>query len=132
MSCNIAIRVSFIALLVCVLVAFCLTGCIASSLWQAENWQQTPYLFLSSTTATDGVNIFFTFFLLNSSFIPVSLYVTVRLARTFQMLFMERDAEMYFEDPEVVQVSSCSVPTTAHVSVLHLCVPLSLPVKRWA
>lgn len=95
----------FIIILVCLLIAFCLTGGIAASLWQAANWQQAAYLrYTGPGSVTDGVSITFTFFLLNSAFIPVSLYVTVRLARTFQMLFMERDAEMYFEEPDIVQV----------------------------
>ena len=95
----------FILVLVVLLICFCLGGGIASSFWRALYWKTTPYLgFDGVGSVLDGVNIIFTFFLLNSAFIPVSLYVTVRLARTFQMLFMERDAEMFFEDPDVVQV----------------------------
>ena len=44
--------------------------------------------------APDGVSFvstFFTFFLLNASFVPISLYVTMKLARSFQKFMMEFD-----------------------------------------
>jgi hypothetical protein len=37
------------------------------------------------------VEKFFTFFLLNASFIPIGLYVTMKLARSFQKVFLEAD-----------------------------------------
>jgi phospholipid-transporting ATPase len=95
----------FIVFLVGMLVLFCLAGGIISSLLRAAYWNSLPYLAFSGPgSVIDGVNITFTYFLLNSSFIPVSLYVSVRLARTCQMLLMERDTDMYHVEPEVYKV----------------------------
>jgi hypothetical protein len=46
---------------------------------------------------------FFTFFLLNSAFIPVSLYVTMKVARQFQKLFIELDNNMVHVDKALLQ-----------------------------
>ena len=44
---------------------------------------------------------FFTFFLLNASFIPVSLYVSMKLARQVQKFFIEFDNELVYVDKDV-------------------------------
>ena len=49
---------------------------------------------------------FFTFFLLNASFIPVSLYVTMKLARQTQKIFIELDNQMVHVDKELKEKSN--------------------------
>jgi magnesium-transporting ATPase (P-type) len=120
-----------LALVVC-LVAFCLIGAIGAAIWSKQHLAHSWYLIMSGTVALGGgnqggpgappvdltregvgmrfdglrgVQTFFTFFLLNAGFIPVSLYVTVRLARSFQMLVMEWDLAMYHEEPALVAAS---------------------------
>jgi magnesium-transporting ATPase (P-type) len=107
----------FIVLLVLMLAAFCLAGGLISSLLRAAYWEEMPYLGPNwgPGSVLDGVNITFTYVLLNSSFIPVSLYVTVRMARTIQMFFMMRDTEMYHVEPEVYKVSCDGVSSFVHV-----------------
>ncbi len=46
------------------------------------------------------VEKFFTFFLLNASFIPVSLYVSMKLARQVQKFFIEFDNELVYVDKD--------------------------------
>ena len=96
-----------IIILLGILVAFCLGGAVGAGVWVDAQWQGATYLrFPSKFSALDGVKQFFTFFLLNASFIPVSLYVTVRLARSLQMFFMELDAEMFHSDPDQIRATN--------------------------
>jgi len=89
--------------LVAFLVVSCLVGAIGYGVWNADNQDADAYLhFESDVGFLDVVQKIATFFLLNSSFIPVSLYVSMKMARTFQKVFMEMDVEMYHEDPDVV------------------------------
>ena len=44
---------------------------------------------------------FFTFFLLNASFVPIGLYVTMKLARSFQKVMLEYDNELVYVNEEV-------------------------------
>jgi hypothetical protein len=46
---------------------------------------------LESASVGLFVEKFFTFFLLNASFVPIGLYVTMKLARSFQKVFLEAD-----------------------------------------
>ena len=59
----------------------------------------------AAVSARVGVEQFFTFFLLNAAFIPVSLYVSVRLARSLQVIFMESDNLMVHTDEEQFRLS---------------------------
>ncbi len=98
---------SFILCLITLLISLCLVGTIgivqhtrervAGQWWFGERRGEVG--------ATTGVLQFFTFFLLNAAFIPVSLYVSVRLARTLQVLFMEADELMVHEDEEQLRLS---------------------------
>lgn len=47
----------------------------------------------------------FTFFLLEAQFVPVSLYVSMRVVRLVQKFFLEKDLGMYHEVPELVLTS---------------------------
>jgi hypothetical protein len=51
-----------------------------------DGWMQ-----LDPASVHGFVERFFTFFLLNASFVPIGLYVTMKLARSFQKVFLERD-----------------------------------------
>jgi phospholipid-translocating ATPase/phospholipid-transporting ATPase len=43
------------------------------------------------------IKMFFYYLLLHATFIPVSLYVSMSLVRSFQSYFMNNDLEMYYE-----------------------------------
>jgi magnesium-transporting ATPase (P-type) len=97
----------FILCLVGLLLCLCLAGTVGHVLWtQASAKHFYLGVYANSVGATLGVGHFFTFFLLNASFIPVSLYVTVRLSRSLQMLFMEWDAEMVHEEPDLLAATN--------------------------
>ena len=85
---------SIVLWIVVVLVALCLSGATLSSAFvrRAQDGDSVWYLrFTALPTAAQFVQTMFTYFLLNASFIPVSLYVTMRLTRSFQKVFMEAD-----------------------------------------
>lgn len=102
-----AILNKFILLLLFLLVVLCLIGTSGTHMWYNQYGNRHWYLVGPGGEGNDytsgraGVATFFTYFLLNSSLIPVSLYVSVRLARSFQMLMMERDYEMTHVVPEL-------------------------------
>lgn len=45
----------------------------------------------------DAVKSFFTYYLVCSTFIPVSLYVTFEMTKLIQMYFITNDVEIYSE-----------------------------------
>ena len=105
-----------IAMLVATLVLACALGAIGAAAW--SDAFSTPGWYLrqvatgpidpSNSTVVSGAEIikqFFTFFLLNSSIIPVSLYVSVRLARTLQSVVMQWDREMFHDEPALFAAS---------------------------
>lgn len=92
--------------LVAMLLACCILGVIMYAIYIGTLADTAWYLHYTSTpSAGDIVGKIFTFFLLNSSFIPVSLYVSMKFARTAQKYFMEKDIKMYHEEPELVESS---------------------------
>ena len=96
-----------IIFLVTFLLAVCLLGTIGHVIWTDSTYQNHWYFGPQAgrITVLVGVHQFFTFFLLNAAFIPVSLYVSVRLARSLQLIFMEADMQMLHVDPELVKSS---------------------------
>jgi len=96
----------FIVVLVTGVLIVCLAGTISSARWHRFHESRNPHFPVEALTVLDGVRQLFTYFLLNAGFIPVSLYVTVRLARTFQMLFMERDGAMFHCEPDLVRATN--------------------------
>jgi magnesium-transporting ATPase (P-type) len=93
-----------IVVLVALLIAFCVSGAVGAAIWSGRH-EGDRYLESGPFSVADGIRTVFTFFLLNAAFVPVSLYVTVRLARSFQMLLMEADLKMVHKDEALVQAS---------------------------
>jgi len=98
-------------LYICVLmIALCLTGAIASSVWNRSNLsskegEKAWYLYDRQATAVKApVGNFFIqvlyYFLLLNSFIPVSLYVSMTSVKFMQAYFMNNDLEMYHEESD--------------------------------
>jgi magnesium-transporting ATPase (P-type) len=61
------------------------------------------YLLLDDPTISDTATRFFTFVLLISNLIPLSLYVSMRLTRTAQKLFMDLDQECVYVNEEEIR-----------------------------
>ena len=58
---------------------------------------------------TTAVQSFFTFYMLSSTFIPISLYVTIELVKVWQAYFISEDVEMFSE----VRDQCCRVNTSS-------------------
>jgi magnesium-transporting ATPase (P-type) len=85
-----------IFLLVCV----CFVGATGQLIWNtSNNVRDIWYLNWNDSSSDFVVWIinFFYFFLLHATFIPVSLYVSMAIIRSFQSKFMNEDLEMYYE-----------------------------------
>lgn len=96
-----------ILFLVMLLVACCIAGTIGYAVWTHQHIHTASYLALTGVTLWSCIKRLLTFFLLNSNFIPVSLYVSMKLARTAQKFFMEKDLGCYYE----VQTTLCMCET---------------------
>ena len=61
---------------------------------------------LAPTNFGDVVSRFLTFFLLNANFIPVSLYVSMKISRQAQKIFMELDETCVFVDEKLQKATN--------------------------
>jgi len=84
-----------------ILFLICFCGAIGSIVWNSKNNADNIwYLGTSETGGTSFSNfvvMFFYFFLLHATFIPVSLYVSMTLAQGLQKHFMQLDEDMYYD-----------------------------------
>ena len=92
-------EVSFqITRIIMVLMAFCFMGCIGNAAWNSKNDVDSVW-YLGGDMPDPGVQfitMFFYYFLLHATFIPVSLYVSMTMTRAFQSYFMNNDMDMYY------------------------------------
>lgn len=98
-----------IVLLVSLLLTLSCTGAVGFAVWTSANHEGATYLFLELGDSVSFLGILEkigTFFLLNNAFVPVSLYVTMRMARTAQKLWLEWDKFMYHEDAEAIAATN--------------------------
>mmetsp|Transcript_22881 Transcript_22881/g.38323 ORF Transcript_22881/g.38323 Transcript_22881/m.38323 type:complete len:1432 (+) Transcript_22881:102-4397(+) len=77
-------------------IGLCVLAAIYSGIWQDDNKGAAEgYLFLDDNIAGLATLRFFTWFIVLSQLVPISLVVTSELTKKFQQLFMERDVEMW-------------------------------------
>ena len=95
-----------IIFLVTMLALCCVAGTIGYAVFTNAHISGSWYLKLHAVGFGDGLLRMLTFLLLNRNFIPVSLYVSMKLARTAQKFFMEKDLAMYYEDKEMVKATN--------------------------
>lgn len=83
--------------IIILLALLCFAGATGQAIWNQENnvgdmwyikWDPNPVSFWFID--------FFYFFLLHATFIPVSLYVSMAMIRSFQSYFMNNDLDMYY------------------------------------
>ena len=85
----------------------CLTCGIGAGLWQQFNAGSTYYYLrfdqssISSEAATMGIESFFTYSVLFSLMVPISLYVSIELVKVFQAFMINNDIEMYHAESDV-------------------------------
>jgi len=75
-------------------VFLCFLGSIYSGIWQEDNLGAF-YLDLSDNVAGTATIRFFTWFIILSQLVPISLVVTSELTKKNQQLFMERDVALW-------------------------------------
>lgn len=84
--------------IIIVLILVCVAGATGQAIWNSVNVvENIPYLSWSPNEGANWFIAFFYFFLLHATFIPVSLYVSMSIARFFQSLFMVWDLEMFYD-----------------------------------
>ncbi|OQR96360.1 phospholipid-transporting ATPase [Achlya hypogyna] len=101
-----------IFVLMAILITLCFVGMILDLSWVNNNdpW----YLYLTNSAAlsayrvsfSGGVVIFGYYWILIASFVPITLYVSIAIVKSYQTYFMNRDLEMYHapsDTPAVVR-----------------------------
>lgn len=94
-----------IGILMAILVVLCLFGAILCSGWISENYHDMIYLMLDDPSGTapfrDDIGGFFIYlgyyWILIASFVPITLYVTIAIVKSYQTFFLNRDILMYDE-----------------------------------
>lgn len=85
-----------ISRIIILLVLLCITGATGAVIFtHAKTVQNSWYINAPSDLGSYWFIQFFYYFLLHATFIPVSLYVSMSLVRSFQSYFMNDDLEMY-------------------------------------
>ena len=91
------------------LVGFLLALCVGSSLgyyfYSVAEADHAWYLVLDPPSGADTTERFFTFLLVISNIVPLSLYVSMKLTRTAQKLFMDFDLECVYVNEEELKRS---------------------------
>ncbi len=83
---------------------------IIGSFWYRENEDDIIYLPFTFAVGLNGVLTFFTHFLLLNTLLPISLIVTLEIAKVVQSLFIMGDADMYsIERDRAAKVASTSI-----------------------
>eukprot|EP01138_Halocafeteria_seosinensis_P005193 gb/GECG01005310.1/.p1 GENE.gb/GECG01005310.1/~~gb/GECG01005310.1/.p1 ORF type:complete len:1477 (+),score=206.05 gb/GECG01005310.1/:1-4431(+) len=72
----------------------CSLGAAMNIVWESSNSESHSYLELPSVDAGNFFLKFFTFFLLMSQLVPISLYVSIKISRQAQKYMMDRDPQM--------------------------------------
>jgi phospholipid-transporting ATPase len=93
----------YIVALISLQLVLCAIGAIGYFIWTRNYGPDSFYLDTGVPTAGDSITRFFTFFLLISNIIPISLYVTMKLARTAQKFFMDNDDRCVYRDEELLE-----------------------------
>eukprot|EP01087_Luapelamoeba_hula_P010089 TRINITY_DN2655_c0_g3_i1.p1 TRINITY_DN2655_c0_g3~~TRINITY_DN2655_c0_g3_i1.p1 ORF type:complete len:1296 (-),score=220.20 TRINITY_DN2655_c0_g3_i1:95-3982(-) len=71
---------------------------ILGGVWQEIEGRHMWYLDIKDHVAATAIFGFFTFLVLYSPMVPISLYVTMEFVRIGQAYFIENDREMYYEE----------------------------------
>ncbi|XP_037069797.1 probable phospholipid-transporting ATPase IA isoform X3 [Pollicipes pollicipes] len=90
------------------LVVLCVISAVASEFWTVRHQATDWYLGLDEmSTVNFGYNLL-TFIILYNNLIPISLQVTVEIARFIQALYINMDHEMYYEPTDTPAMARTS------------------------
>ncbi|TMW63660.1 hypothetical protein Poli38472_002601 [Pythium oligandrum] len=94
-----------IGILMAALLVLCVLGSVLCSVWVAQNYSRARYLMLDDLSGTApfrndiiGWVIYLGYYwILIASFVPITLYVTIAIVKSYQTFFLNRDIHMYDE-----------------------------------
>jgi P-type E1-E2 ATPase len=99
--------VLYIVLIQCIL---CIILAIIGSFWYRNNETDVYYLPFEFNVGVNGVISFFSYFLLISTLLPISLIVTLEIVKVIQSYFIIQDAKIFsVERDRNAKVSSTSI-----------------------
>ncbi|GAM24475.1 hypothetical protein SAMD00019534_076500 [Acytostelium subglobosum LB1] len=78
-------------------IMLCLSSAIVGMFYEKRHGKSV-FLHLGHRYGYQAVQKFFTFVVLYSTIVPISLYVTMEIVRVFQIFFINRDKKMYHQD----------------------------------
>lgn len=90
----------------------CTAGCVGHVVWMedAANMAGTWYMpYLAEESQLEKATVWVTYFILCNNYVPISLYVSMELAKLGQKMLMESDLRMYHKETDTPMVScACS------------------------
>lgn len=92
---------------VVILVVLCIVGAAGCRFWLSAYTSVGPVLFLPviQDPSYEGMLTFWTFVIILQVMIPLSLYVTIEMAKLGQVYHISCDSELY--DPETDRTAEC-------------------------
>lgn len=97
---------AYIVYLVIFLLALCIGSTVGDYVWDGISVDGAWYLKLAPPSAVDSTQRFFTFLLVISNIVPLSLYVSMKLTRTAQKIFMDFDLECVYVNEDELRRSN--------------------------
>ena len=102
------------------LMSTCILGTLMNALWVRRNlwWEEELFgggLGTGNASAVEVVAVFGQLFISMAQMIPISLYVTMKMARVFQTYFMSKDEKMIHIIP--AEFSTDGIETIIHPKV---------------
>jgi len=86
------------SLILCIL-AFellcCVVSAVGNSIWVSSNIDSIGYLSYDTSANLSGFLMFFTYFLLNNTMIPISLIISLEFVKLAQAYLIEKDMDLY-------------------------------------
>lgn len=73
--------------------------------YKTSEWRAHPYIDFTTSSFFNGFLLFFTYFLLMNTMLPISLIISLEIAKMIQAFFMQQSLDMYSE----LREKSCKV-----------------------
>jgi phospholipid-transporting ATPase len=101
---------SLVLWIILVQVILCMIISIVGSFWERTEEDRILYLYFQFEVSVNGVITFFSYFLLFSTLLPISLIVTLEIVKVVQSLYIMMDYQMFsHERLKFANVSSTSI-----------------------
>ena len=93
------------------MLCMCTVGCVGHVVWigDAANREGVWYMpYLAGSSGMDKFGVWLTYLILCNNYVPISLYITMELAKLGQKLLMENDLRMYHAETDTPMVARTS------------------------